>query len=209
MLIEPRLFMYAYYSKHQAEPEVNQPFTPLEGVHSSIRHSCLAKRVLSISNSFALLILTISAIILHYFPSFSQTWANILGTSLAVGACIQWLPQVVTTWNLGHLGSLSPTSLCFLAPYNWVFGISMIARLGPGGWSAWIVYVLVGTMQAVLIGFAMAFWLRERKAQRESAIFEVLLGTEPSESDEQEKHLSEHPKASEIGETSPLLGDDR
>ena len=91
--------------------------------------------------------------------------ATELGVSLAIGACFQWLPQIVTTWRLGHLGSLSPASLCFMAPYTWIFGISMIIREGMRGWSAWIIYVLVGIMQIVLIGFAIVFGLRQRNAQ--------------------------------------------
>ena len=36
-------------------------------------------------------------------------------------------------------------------------------RVGLAGWSAWIVYVLVGTMQIVLIAFAIIFAIRDRK----------------------------------------------
>jgi hypothetical protein len=38
----------------------------------------------------------------------------------------------------------------------------MIIRVGLTGWSAWIVYVLVGTMQLVLIAFAIIFAIRDR-----------------------------------------------
>lgn len=208
-LIAIRLCMYAYYSKDQAKAEVSQSSPTLDGARGVFRSIDLDKWILSISNGFALLILIISAVVLHHFPGFSQTWANTLGISLAIGACIQWLPQVVTTWNLGHLGSLSPTSLCFLAPYNWIFGISMIVRLGIQGWSAWIVYVLVGTMQAALIGFAVAFWLQEQKEEQVSVIIGVPVCIETTCLSEEEKSPLEHPKSRAIGETSPLLGDDR
>ncbi|KAK6384883.1 hypothetical protein LTS17_002446 [Exophiala oligosperma] len=112
-------------------------------------------------------ILLISAMILHRFPWVAQTWANILGNAVACFACVQWVPQVRTTWHLEHLGSLSPTSLCLMAPYKWIFGINIMIRVGLKDWSAWIVYVLVGTMQIVLIVMAICFAVRDRKLAKE------------------------------------------
>lgn len=42
--------------------------------------------------------------------------------------------------------------------YTWTFGISMALRVGAQGWSAWAVYVLVGTTQLALI--AMGAWFK-------------------------------------------------
>lgn len=154
--------MYYYYSE-----EIDATQVKTDSTADAPRRR--AHQVVHVSNGFALLIFIISAIILHSFPQASQTWADILGVSLAVGACLQWLPQIVTTWRLGHLGSLSTASLCFLAPYTWIFGISMIVRVGISDWSAWIVYVLVGTMQLVLIVFAIIFSLRPPILQSEDA----------------------------------------
>ncbi|KAK5070904.1 hypothetical protein LTR64_003878 [Lithohypha guttulata] len=55
-----------------------------------------------------------------------------------------------------------------MAPYTWIFGINMMIRVGLAGWSAWIVYVLVGTMQIVLIVTAIIFAVRDRKSGNES-----------------------------------------
>lgn len=33
----------------------------------------------------------------------------------------------------------------------------MLLRVGPGGWSAWVVYVLVGTLQLVIIAMGVSF----------------------------------------------------
>lgn len=159
------LFMYFYYSEREATIESHNPQKASNGIRNIFRRAREAEMVLLVSNAFALFILIVSAVILHHFPRASQTWADFLGISLTVGACLQWLPQIMTTWRLGHLGSLSSTSLCFMAPYTWIFGISMIIRVGIKGWSAWIVYVFVGTMQVVLIGFAIVFALRQRKIQ--------------------------------------------
>ncbi|RMX75942.1 hypothetical protein D0867_16700, partial [Hortaea werneckii] len=102
-------------------------------------------------------------IVLNRFPWLAQGWADILGIAVAVFACVQWVPQTWTTWHLGHLGSLSLPSLCLMAPYTCIFGINMIIRLGLRGWSAWIVYVLVGTMQVLLAGMGISFAVRDRK----------------------------------------------
>ena len=43
----------------------------------------------------------------------------------------------------------------------------MIIRVGIAGWSAWIVYVLVGSMQIILIIMAISFTIRDRKLAKE------------------------------------------
>ena len=39
----------------------------------------------------------------------------------------------------------------------------MVIRVGFGGWSAWIVYVLVGTMQLLLIAMGIIFAVKGRE----------------------------------------------
>jgi hypothetical protein len=43
----------------------------------------------------------------------------------------------------------------------------MILRVGLAGWSAWFVYVLVGTMQIILLTMAISFAVRDSKLARE------------------------------------------
>lgn len=43
----------------------------------------------------------------------------------------------------------------------------MMIRVGLTGWSAWIVYVLVGTMQIILIVMAICFTIRDRRLAKE------------------------------------------
>ncbi|KIW12188.1 hypothetical protein PV08_09464 [Exophiala spinifera] len=161
------LFMYVYYSEEEADAEKHGRRASISGPDRTFRRAKRAIRVLIAACSFAMSILLISAIILHRFPWVAQTWANILGIAVACFACVQWVPQVRTTWHLGHLGSLSPTSLCLMAPYTWIFGINMMIRVGQKDWSAWIVYVLVGTMQVVLIVMAICFAIRDRNLAKE------------------------------------------
>ena len=60
--------------------------------------------------------------------------------------------------------------LTFGEQYTWIFGVNMIIRLGISGWSVWIVYVLVGVMQLILIVTAVVYMVRDnRKARRANA----------------------------------------
>ncbi|KAL1848541.1 hypothetical protein Daus18300_013551 [Diaporthe australafricana] len=153
------LFMYVYYSEEEAEAELHGRRASLTGPGRTFRRARRAWLVLLAACGFAFAVMVSSAVISHLQqPRLSQGWADALGVGVAVLACVQWVPQALTTWRLGHLGSLSLASLCLSAPYTWTFGISMILRLGPQGWSAWAVYVLVGTMQLALI--AMGAWFK-------------------------------------------------
>jgi len=49
---------------------------------------------------------------------------------------------------------------------TWLFAFSLIARYGIAGWSSWLVMVLVGTMQLVLISTAIYFAIRDRREGR-------------------------------------------
>ena len=179
------MFMYVFYSEEEAEAEIHHRRSSISGPDRTFRRAARALRVLITACSFAFAVLLVSAIILHRFPWVAQSWANVLGVAVAVFACVQWVPQVVTTYHLGHLGSLSPVSVCLMTPvslfllsslhtcssfldqYTWIFGINMMIRVGFAGWSAWIVYVLVGSMQVILIILAISFTIRDRKLAKQ------------------------------------------
>jgi hypothetical protein len=172
--------MYVYYSEEEAEAEMYGRRPSLSGPERTFRRARRAWIVLFVVCSFAFTILLLSAIILRRFPWVAQTWADILGVGVALLACVQWVPQVLTTWHLQSLGSLSLVSLAISTPvslisprlylfvdyltisqYTWIFGISMIVRVGFQGWSVWIVYMLVGTMQLILIATGITYTLRD------------------------------------------------
>jgi len=167
------LFLYIYFSEEEASAEIHHRRNSIGGPERTFRRARRAWIVLIIVCAFAFAVLLVSAIILHRFPWAAQNWADILGVAVALLACVQWVPQVWTTWHLGHLGSLSLASVALSAPYTWIFGINMILRVGVKGWSVWIVYVLVGTMQLVLIITAIVFHIQGRtepeKVMEESA----------------------------------------
>ncbi|RVD85105.1 uncharacterized protein DFL_003436 [Arthrobotrys flagrans] len=155
------MFLYIYYAREEAEAKRTGRRPSMSSQMRTYRRVRKAWFVLFFVFAWALLILLVSAIILHRFPSYAQNWADFLGVLVAALACTQWLPQVFTTWHLGHLGSLSVAMLALSTPSTWIFGFSLISRVGSAGWSAWIVYVLVGTMQIILIGTAIFFAIRD------------------------------------------------
>ncbi|KAF3171314.1 hypothetical protein TWF225_005464 [Orbilia oligospora] len=155
------MFLYIYYAREEAEAERTGRRPSMASQMRTYRRARKAWFVLFFVFAWALFILLISAIIMHRFPWYAQNWADFLGVLVAALACTQWLPQVFTTWHLGHLGSLSVAMLALSTPSTWIFGFSLISRVGFAGWSAWIVYVLVGTMQLILIGTAIFFAIRD------------------------------------------------
>lgn len=110
------LFMYVYYSEEEAEAEIHHRRASLSGPERTFRRAKKAYLVLLCACAFAFAVMLVSAVISHRFPWYSQAWADTLGVAVAVLACVQWVPQTLTTWHLGHLGSLSLASLCLSAP---------------------------------------------------------------------------------------------
>lgn len=155
------MFLYVYYAREEAEAERTGRRPSLSSQMRTYRRARKAWAVLLFVVAWAFLVLVVSAVILHRFPWYAQNWADFLGVLVAGLACVQWLPQIFTTWHLGHLGSLSVAMLALSTPSTWIFAFSLISRVGFAGWSAWIVYVLVGSMQLILIATAILFAIRD------------------------------------------------
>jgi uncharacterized protein with PQ loop repeat len=109
------------------------------------------------------IVVFISAIIQLWYPNLLGSWANILGLSAALLACIQYIPQLWTTWKLQHVMSLSIPMMCIQTPGSFVFATSLALRLGAGGWSAWGVYIVTGCLQGCLLAMGIKFELRDRQ----------------------------------------------
>ncbi|KAF7532178.1 hypothetical protein G7054_g8193 [Neopestalotiopsis clavispora] len=157
------LLMYVYYSEEEYNAEIHGHRLSWSGPERTFRRAKRAWVVLLAVCGFAFFILLVSATILNRFKNIAQPWADFLGVAVACLACVQWIPQTWTTWNLQSLGSLSLISLCLMTPYTWIFAINMVMRVGFAGWSAWIVYFLVGAMQLLLITMGIAFAIRDWK----------------------------------------------
>lgn len=100
-------------------------------------------------------------------PQFLLGWANFLGIVASVLACIQYLPQIWTTYRLGRVMSLSVITMLLQVPGAFLFSYSLYLRVGWQGWSSWLVYCVTGLLQGCLLAMAIQFWLRDRKVELE------------------------------------------
>ncbi|KAF2659083.1 hypothetical protein K491DRAFT_702382 [Lophiostoma macrostomum CBS 122681] len=119
--------------------------------------------VLALSLLFFLATLLGSITILYTTPSHLQAWANFLGLTGTLLAAIQYIPQILTTWRLQSVGSLSVPMMCIQTPGSFVFAASLAVRLGKSGWSTWGLFIVTGVLQGVLLGMSLGFLWRERR----------------------------------------------
>jgi hypothetical protein len=111
----------------------------------------------------ALVVIIVSAILNYVAPDKLDVWAPILGMMGAALAAIQYFPQIWTTYNLKHVGSLSIPMMCIQTPGGFLFAGSLMARLGWGGWSSWGIFLLTATMQGILLSLAIYYEVQSRK----------------------------------------------
>lgn len=88
-------------------------------------------------------------------------WANWLGGSAMILSGLQYLPQIYTTFRRGTVGSLSILTLSLQAPGSFVFAYSISQRPGIR-WSSWVLFVVTGCLQAVLVGICLYFQARDK-----------------------------------------------
>lgn len=110
-----------------------------------------------------IIIVVVSAVFQLWYPAALAKWATALGICAALLACVQYLPQLYTTWRLQHVMSLSIPMMLIQTPGSFVFATSLIIRYGGAGWSAWGVYILTGMLQGCLLVMAIRFELRDRR----------------------------------------------
>ncbi|KFY32221.1 hypothetical protein V493_00391 [Pseudogymnoascus sp. VKM F-4281 (FW-2241)] len=110
-----------------------------------------------------LLIILVSAWFGFSRPDYLGTLANTWGLMAAGLACIQYFPQIWTTFQLGHVGSLSIPMMVIQTPGSFVWAGSLAARYGTEGWSIWGVYLVTGCLQGCLLVMGIYFELQARK----------------------------------------------
>jgi hypothetical protein len=148
--------------------------------------------VLVLSGSLAFFLFTFlgSIVMVYAAPSHLRGWANFLGLLGTLLAAIQYFPQIITTYRLQETGSLSIPMMCIQTPGSFVFAASLAVRLGPGGWSAWGLFIFTGLLQGCLLVMSLGFVWRDRKAAKKAQADGVANGNGNNEQ-------------------SPLLGEDR
>ncbi|KAL5113454.1 hypothetical protein ACEQ8H_008667 [Pleosporales sp. CAS-2024a] len=120
--------------------------------------------VLAVSAAFFVVALLGSIIFVYAAPSHIRGWANFLGLLATALAAVQYIPQILMTWKLQETGSLSVPTMCIQTPGSFVFAASLAVRLGPGGWSAWGLFVFSGCLQGCLLAMSLWFLWRDRTA---------------------------------------------
>jgi uncharacterized protein with PQ loop repeat len=118
------------------------------------------------------IVLILSAVFLLFYPSYVIYWATTLGVGAALLACIQYIPQLWTTWKLQHVMSLSIPMMCIQTPGSFVFAASLFSQYGWQGWSVWGVYCITGVLQGGLLIMGIRFEIRDWKARKEAILVE-------------------------------------
>lgn len=188
-------------------PRADNEYADRSTTVSSISANAVeAIAVVAISIVHFVITLLISVAILATAPNRSQALANVLGIMAGILAAIQYVPQIWTTWRLQHVGSLSIPMMCIQTPGGFVFAGSLAARLGKEGWSTWAVYLVLGTLQGILLVMAICFELRDRRLKKEpGSAGHVADGQyRTSRADSNGSTV----RADEDSEDTPLLGDD-
>jgi hypothetical protein len=129
--------------------------------------------VLATSLAFFVVALLGSIVFVYAAPSHVRAWANFLGLLATALAAIQYIPQILMTWRLQETGSLSVPMMCIQTPGSFVFAASLAARLGPGGWSAWGLFIFTGCLQGCLLAMSLRFLWRDRKAAQKHVAAET------------------------------------
>jgi hypothetical protein len=122
--------------------------------------------VLALSIAFFVIAFVGSVVVVYALPTHTRAWANMLGLLATSLAAVQYIPQIITTWRLQETGSLSVVMMCIQTPGSFVFAASLAARLGPGGWSAWGLFIISGCLQGCLLVMSLGFLWRDRKANK-------------------------------------------
>jgi len=114
-----------------------------------------------------LLIIGITSIALvAAWPHHTQNWANLLGSIAGLLAAVQYVPQIWYTYRLGDVKSLSVITMLIQVPGAFLFSYSLWLRVGWGGWSTWLVYVITGILQGILLAMAISYYLASRRVAR-------------------------------------------
>ncbi|GME94398.1 unnamed protein product [[Candida] boidinii] len=117
--------------------------------------------------SFAILlsITVISVLIIDY--SYINLIANALGIFAAAMTVFQYFPQIYTTYNLKHTGSLSIKMMLMQTPGGFVWSYSIYSQPGSK-WSSWIPYFSAAVLQGALLSMALYYeYFRDKSIQIE------------------------------------------
>lgn len=129
----------------------------------------------------------ISIAVVASYPHRTQSWADTLGSIAGVLAMVQYLPQIYFTWRMGDVKSLSVITMLIQVPGAFLFAFSLWLRVGWEGWSTWLVYIVTGILQAVVLGLAITYYFRGRNAAQEEDETSVVQSSDEGDSEPSEQ----------------------
>ncbi len=118
-----------------------------------------------------------SIAIVAVYPHHTQSWANTLGVVAGTLSAVQYIPQIYFTFRLKDVKSLSIATMIIQVPGAFLFAFSLFLRVGWNGWSTWLVYVITGVLQGILLALGISYWMAARKETE----LEENLDSEPEE----------------------------
>lgn len=100
-------------------------------------------------------------VLVFYRTGYREQFATIMGlTSIAAGF-VQYIPQIMTTYKLKHVGSLSVATLLIQIPGGYFWCLSL-ALSRDSRWSTWMPLFFASSSQAVLLMLAFYFMYKNR-----------------------------------------------
>lgn len=84
------------------------------------------------------------------------TIANINGLASTLLTIIKYVPQIWTTYNLKHPGTLSIGMMCIQTPGGFVFTATLYFTKGSH-WSSWVSYLVAALLQGLLLSLCIYY----------------------------------------------------
>ncbi|KAH6567359.1 hypothetical protein BASA62_006183 [Batrachochytrium salamandrivorans] len=135
-------------------------FEPLESIRSSSEWQ-RTKGVGMFIIAYAVLVAASLVVVLHIqdpdlFLQARLWWAGVLGLISASSGVVQFVPQIIHTWQAKSGGALSMSMLAIQAPGSFIFAISLAAQPGTN-WTSWISFVVGGSLQVLLLSMCITY----------------------------------------------------
>ncbi|EGO00969.1 hypothetical protein SERLA73DRAFT_178969 [Serpula lacrymans var. lacrymans S7.3] len=89
-------------------------------------------------------------------------WATFLGVSSAILAAIQYMPQLLRTFQLKLVGALSIPMMVMQSPGGIMMAVSIARRPGTN-WTSWAMFAVSAIMQLGLLIMCIAWKFRQRR----------------------------------------------
>jgi len=130
--------------------------------HDTVRHMIGVNIVCAVHVAITM---TTLGVLVARAPERLHAFAAAQGILSAVVAALQYAPQIVTTWRLKHIGSISIPWLVIQTPGGLAAMPALVNRPGTN-WTSWLAYLGTFTGQLVLLVICCCWAWRDYKASK-------------------------------------------